>query len=164
MNDGSNIGGLSGYHRGATDNCYSTMTVIGGSVVGGLIGTLNVGTLTNCFSIGEVSGTANVGGLVGSGTGTTTSCYWDNQKSKQSSSSTGVGKTTSEMKNLTTYVGYDFTTVWLIKPGYGYGYPVMSDNLPPLDLISVSNIILTPVIPPEIPRLQKIKWTPFKRR
>lgn len=49
----------------ALDSATSSVTVSGGSHVGGLVGRLNTGTLTNSTASGAVSGVSFVGGLVG---------------------------------------------------------------------------------------------------
>jgi hypothetical protein len=49
----------------ALDSATSSVTVSGGSHVGGLVGRLNTGTLTNSTASGAVSGVNFVGGLVG---------------------------------------------------------------------------------------------------
>ena len=69
------VGGLLGLSTGTVTNCYSTGSVSGSSIVGGLVGSNISATITNCYSTGSVSGTDNVGGLFGRGTGTITNCY-----------------------------------------------------------------------------------------
>jgi hypothetical protein len=62
-----------------------------------------------------------VGGLIGEiglsgGLPTTdvSDCFWDTQTSGQSTSAAGTGKTTAEMKTLSTFTdaGWDFTDIW----------------------------------------------------
>jgi hypothetical protein len=62
------------------------------------------------------------GGLLGSGKPEIASCYWDAQTSGLSvSAGTGAeGKTTAEMKQKSTYAGWDFSSVWDISGGYPY--------------------------------------------
>jgi hypothetical protein len=111
----SQVGGLLGINGGSLISCYSTCSVSGTYAVGGLVGN-NSGSLTACYAAGSVSGTYAVGGLVGSNGGLLTSCFGDMQTSRQtdgvgSGTSTGVtGKTTAEMKTLTTFTsaGWDF--------------------------------------------------------
>jgi hypothetical protein len=123
------IGGLAGHNStlffnpvGITD-CYSTGTVSGTQYIGGLVGTNdNGGKITDCYSAGMVSGSSNFGGLVGydDGSGSVIASFWDVNSSGQSASAGGTGKTTTEMKSLSTFTsaGWNFITVWDINDGW----------------------------------------------
>jgi hypothetical protein len=93
-NDGStstaSVGGLIGWTKNSVvSNCFATGAVSGGtksSLVGGLIGSLTVGTtnyastISYCYSTGAVSGNTEVGGLIGKNAQVTTNgsaekCY-----------------------------------------------------------------------------------------
>jgi filamentous hemagglutinin family protein len=122
----SAVGGLAGYNsNGTIANSYSTGAVTGTDYVGGLVG-FNYSTISNSYSTGAVSGTgANVGGLIGAySSGTITSSYWDINTSGQPTSGGGMGtgKTTAQMKDQSTYTGWDFDTTWGITPGITYPY------------------------------------------
>lgn len=124
---GSDIGGLVGENRQnqLILDSYATGTVAGGSTVGGLVGlNSNNAKITNCYSVGAVSGTVEVGGLIGKNSvnGQVTSSYWDTQTSGTSVSSGGTGKTTSQMKQQSTFVGWDFTDIWIHVPAQ---YPLL---------------------------------------
>jgi len=115
---GLKVGGVCGFnYTGSIDNCYSTMSVTGGRYVGGLCGRhystrTTKATITNCYSAGPVEGDQDVGGLVGdSYYGKTTYSFWDTQASGLVGSDGGTGKTTAEMKMLSTFLdaGWDFT-------------------------------------------------------
>jgi hypothetical protein len=130
-------GGLVGENfGGAITNSYATgnVTLVGGGHdrVGGLVGS-NYGsvlldgitydsTITNCYSTGRVSGYSYVGGLVGYNLGTITSSYWDTETSGQSTSAGGIGKTTAEMMQKSTFANWDFVNIWAIKEGVSYPY------------------------------------------
>ncbi len=104
-------GGLAGNNDGNINNCYATTTVSGSSDVGGLVGDES-GSISNCYSTGSVSGSSNVGGLVGYRYASTISnSFWDTQTSGQTTSAGGTGKTTDQMKKLSTFTsaGWDFT-------------------------------------------------------
>ena len=133
------IGGFAGYiFGGSVQNCYSTATAYGtGNYVGGLIGYMipfsNI-TIENSYSVGAVSGSGNVGGLVGyilpfgitfpALIGT----YWDIQSSGQANSAGGgvegasEGKTTEEMLQQATFVGWDFSNTWSICENITYPF------------------------------------------
>jgi len=109
------LGGLVGsnYYDGSIEDCYATGDVSGVYFVGGLIGE-NRGSITNCYVIGSISGTSsNVGGLIGyeSVTGTVVNCFWNTETCLPvTSSPAGTGKTTTEMKQQSTFTdaGWDF--------------------------------------------------------
>lgn len=112
------VGGLAGWNYGPFISCYSTSSVSGLSYVGGLVGENAGGTLTKCYAAGWVSGTGNhVSGLVAANDGgTVTDCFWDTETSGQENSEGGTGKTTEEMKTLSTFTdaGWDFTDTWFM--------------------------------------------------
>jgi len=122
-------GGLVGsqnYGAGPISFCYSTGNVVsvsngpsyaGSSVdvfAGGLVAACS-GSVVNCYSTGQVSAAGNhlvyKGGLLGYNIGTITACFWDINTSGLNTSAGGTGKTTAEMKTLSTFtsVGWDFT-------------------------------------------------------
>jgi hypothetical protein len=101
------IGGLSGVnYMSNIQDCYSTGSVSGRLYVGGLVGDLHTCTITNSYSTGSVIGKSYVGGLLGhlsGGTITVTNCFWDKETSGLTTSVRGTGKTTAEMKTLSTF-------------------------------------------------------------
>ena len=139
------VGGLVGSNVGTLIQCYSTGTVNGNDWVGGLVGG-NSGDVVQCYSTGTVDGDDNVGGLVGfdcfvSGRdserepditycGSVDASFWDIQTSGQAYSHGGTGKTTAEMKMMSTFTdaGWDFVgeiingpnDIWSICEGTNY--------------------------------------------
>jgi len=106
-------GGLVGDSYSASiDNSYSTAIVMGYTNSGGLIGYNWSSSISNCYSTGPVSGNSGVGGLVGNvNNSTVTNSFWDTQTSGLAvSAGTEIGKTTAEMKTLSTFTsaGWDF--------------------------------------------------------
>ena len=108
----SHIGGLVGLNAGTVNNSYSVSSLMGGSWVGGLVG-WNRGTVAHCYSSGHVTGVSIDGGLVGSDWDTIGNSFWDVQTSGMEESAGGTGKTTTQMKNITTFsdAGWDIITV-----------------------------------------------------
>lgn len=111
------VGGLVGKNDGYLSDVFAKGAVVGGrsSFVGGLVG-LNSGTgsIQNSYSVGRVSGNP-ASGLVGSTGvgGSVSNSYWDITTSLQSTSSGGgTGKTTSQMKNSSTFLTWDFNQIW----------------------------------------------------
>jgi hypothetical protein len=73
-----------------------------------------------------------VGGLVGyTYSGPISNSYWDTETSGQSSSSGGIGKTTTQMKQQATFVGWDFINIWNIIEDVTYPYHRW-ENEPPV--------------------------------
>ncbi|MBW5445776.1 DUF5011 domain-containing protein [Cohnella sp. CFH 77786] len=129
------VGGLAGRNYGGStiQNSYATGDVTGGDVVGGLVGMNDGGVrvggigsiskIANSYATGRVTGSGTLGGLVAINVyGTSVNSYWNTEASGQSVSSTGIGKTTAEMKFQSTYTGLDFTNVWGIREGETYPY------------------------------------------
>ncbi len=107
------VGGLVAYNTGTITASYATGAVSGSlSEIGGLVGHTQIGTIEASYATGAVSavsGSSLVGGLVGNyRSGTVTASYWDTQKSGQSTSAAGDGKTTSELQSPTDYDGIYF--------------------------------------------------------
>jgi len=125
--DFTEVGGMVGADSGSLSisNSYSSASVSGPWMVGGLVGSINAGSITNSYATGHVSGNRYTGGLIGyfqNGTVVTNS-YWDKQTTGQTSSAVGgTGESTVDMKNQSTYVGWDFTKVWQVVSG---NYPIL---------------------------------------
>ncbi|HPO13523.1 MAG TPA: GLUG motif-containing protein [Candidatus Hydrogenedentes bacterium] len=121
----SGIGGLLGKtdNNDTITNCYATGGVTGEEYVGGLVGSHYESTITNCYSMGAVTGEEYVGGLAGRNLwGTVTNSFWDTQTSGQISSGGGEGKTTIEMMHQSTFLNWDFGSVWNIHENASYPY------------------------------------------
>ncbi|WP_003545435.1 GLUG motif-containing protein [Desulfotomaculum nigrificans] len=123
------VGGLVGWHTsGLIQNCFSHAKVTGKGRVGGLVGngvTID-SKVEKCYSTGLVTVTPDPnlynGGLVGSHIDSTkvTDSYFDINTSGQTISAGGTGKTTTEMKQQSTYINWDFTSIWGINNDYPY--------------------------------------------
>ena len=125
------LGGLVGaFGAGTMSNCYATGNVYGASSLGGVIGQLSGGTLNYCYATGKVLSThfvsLNRSGIVGTySSGTVNRCYFDMETTTCPISDYGLGKTTAQMKSVTTYLGWDFADVWNMSPGTNEGYPFL---------------------------------------
>jgi len=69
------LGGLVAYSEGTVSNSYSTGSVNGTDVVGGLVGWNHYGTVSNSYSTSNVTGDWSVGGLIGNNSGNVSNCY-----------------------------------------------------------------------------------------
>jgi hypothetical protein len=137
------IGGLVGTNWWATiTNCYSGGSVTGENYMGGLVGKQCNGTIQNCYSSTLVKESewdyGCVGGLLGcngdwscSWGGTVSRSFWDIEASGQATSDGGDGKTTAEMKTISTFLsrGWDFVDEqnngkaeiwWMYADGFDY--------------------------------------------
>ncbi len=100
-------GGLVGYnYQGTVSNSYATGDLSGVHRVGGLVGYNVGGTVLNSYATGTANGESYVGGLVGDDAGggsTVKNSFWVIITSGTDTSDGGTGKTTTEMKDVTTY-------------------------------------------------------------
>jgi hypothetical protein len=100
---------------------YALGNVTGEHYTGGLIGDQHNGSLNRTFSSGAVTGQAYTGGLTGLFDGyDNENNYWDVERSGQTYSAVGIGKTTYEMYQRNTYAEWDFVNVWGIDNGNDY--------------------------------------------
>lgn len=133
------VGGLVGHNNNnsSISNSYSMAAVLGGWYVGGLVG-LNYGPISKSYSAGSVLASVNYdGGLVGNNiSGSTNYSFWDINTSGQETSVGGTGKTTEEMKTLTTFTtelgenSWDFADTWAMGNGRNSGYAYLQ-SIPP---------------------------------
>ena len=143
---GDYIGGLVGVdHAALISNSYATGNVSGSkNEAGGLVGDISNSniflTVINSYATGIVSGTGTLGGLVGGNSkGTISNSFWDTVTTGQTTSAGGgTGKTTSNMKSLTTFTGVGWNiddagstgNIWRIYNGNSY--PLLRNLLTPL--------------------------------
>jgi hypothetical protein len=135
-----NVGGLVGKTGDETSvvrDCYATGNVEGYEYVGGLAGQVERGAVYKCYSVGGVSGNHSTGGLTGyvRVMGTVLHCVWDTQSSGQTTSAGGTGKTTEQMKMISTFtsMGWNFGITWEICDGMNY--PVLLWQIPDGDFL-----------------------------
>jgi len=127
---GSTVGGLVGYNEGPILNSYAAgvLSVADSSDVGGLVGEngyLSLGSIQISYAADSIhcSHPKSLGGLVGSldQSGTLEYIYWDTQTAGVAhgigsivnsaiDTSTVLGYTSSQMRDMTNFVGFDFST------------------------------------------------------
>ncbi len=106
--------GLVDWNNGSISNSY----VAGGSWQEGVAG----GTISNVYYNKELSPNT---GAVATGSGTTvTNIYYDKQVNGKEKGA-GEGKTTNEMHAKSTFVGFDFETIWGRNDTINDGYPYL---------------------------------------
>lgn len=153
LNGQYGVGGLVGYFGGTIENCFSHANVTGKGRVGGLVGNVINPTsyIKKSYSTGLVTVTpdANLynGGLIGSNDypANVTDSYFDMNTSGQTISAGGTGLTTSEMKTQSSYVNWDFTSIWGINNDYPYlqifGVPTAPPKIETITVNSYTNNI-----------------------
>ncbi|HOL21109.1 MAG TPA: PASTA domain-containing protein, partial [Candidatus Hydrogenedens sp.] len=126
----SSVGGIVGDNYGQVYECYSIVKIIGSknnsSNIGGLIGYNNqMGSIVYCYSAGYINASGTyIGGLIGANGNRTmeNTSYWDIDVSGQTTSAHGIGKNSSEMRKMSTFVDWDFVNCWQIKENVTYPY------------------------------------------
>jgi hypothetical protein len=124
--EASCIGGLTGYNGGGISDCYATGAVAGGNgagCLGGLAGFNDGSNIANCYATGAVTGgdgSEYLGGLVGYNynNGNVGGCYF--LVTSGPDNGFGTPLTDEQMKQQTSFVGWDFIMVWSIDEGVSY--------------------------------------------
>jgi hypothetical protein len=122
-------GGLVGYvgSLATVEDSYARGDVWATSYIGGLVG-YSAGTIERSYAATEIVvayGSPAVGGAVGDSEGSSVSVYWDTEVSGEMTSAEGTGATTSQMQSQSTFVGWDFDSVWTIDGSTNDGYPFL---------------------------------------
>jgi uncharacterized repeat protein (TIGR02543 family) len=134
------VGGFVGVNNtnATIANCYSTSSVNRSAgtdtKVGGFIGYNYQGNVSYSYSTGSVTfegfddPTAN--GFVGGDfePSVYTSNYFDSESSAQISGIGATAKTTAQMKQKSTFTGWDFNSIWSILESYFISYPYLTEN------------------------------------
>ncbi|MEM4719504.1 MAG: GLUG motif-containing protein, partial [Candidatus Pacearchaeota archaeon] len=127
----SYVGGIAGSSWGSISNSYNTGNISGSSNVGGIVGLFDGGSISNSYNTGNISGSSNVGGIAGYFWGSISNSFWDIETSGRtnacgSGSCTGAeGKTTSEMKNISTFSNAHWN-ISLSTYNLNNGYPFLA--------------------------------------
>lgn len=113
-------------------NSYSNASVTANNEVGGLAGHSAYGVITTSYATGRVNG-AWSGGLIGRAVGSVryTNSFWDKDTTGQETTSpnysnpnatpiTEGAKSTSQMKQKSTFTNWDFDNIWRIDEGKDY--------------------------------------------
>jgi len=123
------VGGLTGANSDKIEESYSLAAVSGGDNAGGLSGVnAQAAEIIYSFAAGAVSGQNDTGGLVGyNDDGTIADSYYDEDESGQSDVGKGIPLSTSQMKQQTSFTGWNFQDIWdMSDPATAFeGYPVL---------------------------------------
>ncbi|GHV14724.1 hypothetical protein AGMMS49938_11370 [Fibrobacterales bacterium] len=142
------VGGLVGFngYSGTIANSYTIVQMTGNAWVGGLVGynsssgtiinTYVAGTVTDSLYFGDIYvGGIGLEGLIGDNDGTVSNSYYDSQTTGRTG---GTGKTTAEMREQATFVGFNFVGTWKIDEGLSYPYFAWQPTISNPDLVTVS--------------------------
>lgn len=126
---GSYSGGLAGWSSCLTSDSYSRSTVSGSSYAGGLIGGISYYGVSRSYSTSASRGL--VAFISHSPSASCTGTFWDKTLGSATSLCGASGKTTTEMKTVSTFTAasWNFTAgsaVWTIDPAINDGYPFHS--------------------------------------
>jgi hypothetical protein len=113
-------------YQSYTKDCYTICNVTGGWGTGGFSGAHWGGQIINSYAIAEIGGSGGGrGGFTGQGSSTVTDSYWNIDLF--ATSSTGEGKTTDELQNISTFNNWDIVEFedyddenWFIKNSVDY--------------------------------------------
>ena len=150
------VGGLIGSNSGSVEYCYAHGNVTGNESVGGLIGKNDFsGCIIDSYSIGMVMGDIRGGGLVGFNLGISSNSFWDKETSGMLTSPAGIGKTTAEMKEGSTFIeaGWNFEVLWQMTDGETYPFhreqiiiPIGENVADDSDYVSIGMITISALI------------------
>ena len=124
----SYAGGVVGSNRGHINRCYA-LGWASGSPVGGLVGrnqNHGSGVITESYAAVSLAGVENRGGLTGLSFGSVSASYSDYEAAGITYGA-GEHKSTLQMKQRETYVGWDFESVWDMEASINDGYPFLRE-------------------------------------
>ncbi len=132
------VGGIAGgYWGGNITDCYNTGSVTGvdGAETGGIVGEAwpwPDDFIRNCYNTGTVSTGSSVGGIAGYwGDGILENTYFLDTSAElpygadDTGSAQAVARTSVEMQDQNTYIGWDFTAIWAIDSDINSGFPYL---------------------------------------
>lgn len=134
------VGGIAGWNRhdATVNNCYNTGSVYAqtssvGANAGGIVGK-SQSIISRCYNVGDVSRdpytyAPHAGGIVGESIyGRENDCYYlDTISTGGVSGSTIVKCTEEQLRQQSTFVGFDFDTIWTWDESGAYAYPVLRE-------------------------------------
>jgi TonB family protein len=135
VSGGEYVGGLVGISgESEIRNSYSAGTVKGTNHVGGLVGINGQTAIINSYSVSTVMENGeHVGPLVGKRVcqchGRVSNSYYDSEMSGVANNNIGTSRTTKQMQQKGTFVGWDFKKVWGINNAINNGYPYLLETL-----------------------------------
>ena len=121
VSGGSRAGGLGGsVGYGTVSDSYATGDISDADTAGGLIGSIAYGGPRTSYSTGKVDADT-AGGLIGmvSSSGSVSDSYWNTTSSGLTESADGEGRNAAAFQNESTFVDWDFDSVWEMSDSEG---------------------------------------------
>lgn len=116
------LGGQKGiqYGEAIVTDCYARVDIISTSqgVLGGIVGRNESTSLNNSFAAGR-------GWHYGASTGSIANVYYDKQINTTALQNSGTGLSTNEMHAKSTFVSFDFDSIWGRNDTINDGYPYL---------------------------------------
>jgi len=135
----STVGGVTGINSNFSGihNSFNRGNITGTQYIGGIAGNNNTSEIVKTYSTGLITGSTFTGGLAGDNNLTVSGSFWDTETSGQAESAGGTGKTTAEMKTLSTFTlaewdfkGLGIEETWNIGNLRNEGYPYLDWQFP----------------------------------
>lgn len=133
-------GGISGVGSSSIiSNCYNTgpvdaiapesdISVYAGGITG------SYGTINNCYNVGNISASSiksktYVGGIAGNSNSQTNCYYLDTFfQGSEVNEENSIKCSLERMQQISTFIGFDFDSVWVIDSKSDYKFPQLKDN------------------------------------
>ena len=127
-------------------DCYNAGSVTAQYEAGGIVGlVLPDVTLERCYNVGTVSAPDSAGALIGAAYDpnslTVNNCYYLNTSCPSADSFCGNPLTSAQLQNQSSYVGFNFNTVWIMEGDASYPYA---------ELQGIPRFESSPVIPGDV--------------
>lgn len=125
------VGGIAGKVEALNplSDCYNAGIITGDSRIGGIVGESNQATVQYCYSVGKAIGNSKTGGIVGEVVNNGHPFNWmkNNYYAEEVGYSNLYGNAVSieSLKNVDTYIGFDFENTWEIGVVDEYDYPTL---------------------------------------
>lgn len=122
-------------------DCYNAGTVTAEYEAGGIVAlVLPANNITRCYNVGTVSAPDSAGALIGAAYDpnslTVNNCYYLNTSCPQADSFCGTPLTAAQLQNQSSYVGFDFNSIWTMDGDENYTYAELQ-SIPQFDTATV---------------------------
>lgn len=123
--EGNNVGGIFGETPYGPQNGYVIATIYNtGNYTGGIIGNMLYNSIGKVYFSGEINASNNVDPIIaniGEGNSETIKnnsnsiMYWNSDLYTGPTNGLGSGKTDSQLKDISTFTGWDFESIWTLE-------------------------------------------------
>lgn len=128
ITNASRAGGIAGssIESWIADCLYSGRVETRGTV-GGVVSQADNSTLLRCLVDGWVSGNTKTGPIFATTftTNTVEAAFWNPESVGPAAAPDSLARTPAELRNVDTFTGWDFNTVWAMDPGRNNGFPYL---------------------------------------